>query len=150
MVQQKTAGKIEIEKFVPHRAWRKYTTYLQGLHGEAKAGCLQRERQDLGHMTLLGFLDGVLLGSLAKARLVHSNQKEEGSKGCTGEGTRGRQRRMLLTGAAGEVMLGTYICLLVFSPYLGHALAGEASVSSRSLWPTWHPLGHTKWMPRQQ
>lgn len=76
MVQQKTAGKIEIEKFISHRAWRKYTAYLQGLHGEVKAGCLQREWQDLGHMTLLGFLDGVLLGSLAKARLVHSNQKE--------------------------------------------------------------------------
>lgn len=77
-------------------------------------------------------------------------KKSRDLRDAQGEGTRGRQRRMLLTGAAGEVMLGPYICLLVFSPYLGHALAGGASVSSRFLWPTWRPLGHTKWMPRQE
>ena len=36
----------------------------------------ERERQDLGHMPLLGSVGGVLWGSQAKSRLVDSNQKE--------------------------------------------------------------------------
>ena len=34
---------IEIEKFIAHRSWRKYTAYVEGPHGEVKAGCRQRE-----------------------------------------------------------------------------------------------------------
>ena len=42
--------------------------------GEVKAAC----RQDLGHMPLLQSEGEVLWGSLAKARLVNTNQKALG------------------------------------------------------------------------
>ena len=34
---------IEIEKFITHRSWREYTALLEGLHGEVKTGCRERE-----------------------------------------------------------------------------------------------------------
>ena len=46
---------------------------LQGPHGEIKAEC--RQRQNLGHMPLLGSVGGVLWDSQAKAGLVNSKQK---------------------------------------------------------------------------
>lgn len=64
--------------------------HLKGHPGESRKGAAERERQDLGHVPLLGFASGVLWGSQAKAGLVISNQKEgfgkphrNLTKGCT-------------------------------------------------------------------
>lgn len=35
---------IEIEIFIIHTAWRKYPAYHEGLDGEFKAKCRQRDR----------------------------------------------------------------------------------------------------------
>ena len=35
---------IEIEMFITHMAWRKYPAYHEGLDGEFKAKCRQRDR----------------------------------------------------------------------------------------------------------
>lgn len=43
MVQQKTASKSEIEKFITHRFWRRYRAQFEGPRGEVKARCRQRE-----------------------------------------------------------------------------------------------------------
>ena len=94
MVQQKTTRETEIEKFISHRSWRKFTACLKGPHGDVKAGCRQIMRQDLGHVPLVGSMDRVLWGSQTKAGLVNLNQQDwnvdklrEGlSKGHTGEG----------------------------------------------------------------
>lgn len=53
---------IEIEKFIARRSWRKYTAYAGGAHVEVKAGCWQRERQDVGHGLFLRSMGGVLRG----------------------------------------------------------------------------------------
>jgi len=37
--------------------------HFQGPHRDIKAECRQKERHDLGHMPLLGFVGGVLWGS---------------------------------------------------------------------------------------
>lgn len=53
---------IEIEKFIGRRSWRKYTAYTGGAHGEVKAGCRQREGQDVGHGLFLRSMGGRLQG----------------------------------------------------------------------------------------
>lgn len=45
---------IEIEKFITHRSWRKYTASLKGPPREVKAGYRQKQRKHLRHMSLLG------------------------------------------------------------------------------------------------
>lgn len=86
-VQQKTRRETEIDKFITHRSWRKYTAGLEGPLGEVKGRCRQREGerergggggQVLRHMPLFGSVERVLLGSQAKASLSNSNQKEWG------------------------------------------------------------------------
>lgn len=42
--------KLRQEKFITYRSWRKYVAYLEVSMGEIKAGCRQRELQELGHM----------------------------------------------------------------------------------------------------
>lgn len=49
---------------------------LKGPHGKVKAGC--RQRQNVGHMPLLGSMSGVHWGSWGKVRLVYRNQKSRG------------------------------------------------------------------------
>lgn len=78
-IQQKTRRETEIDKFITHRSWRKYTAGLEGPLGEVKGGYREREGgQVLGHMPLFGSVERVLLGSQAKASLSNSNQKEWG------------------------------------------------------------------------
>lgn len=48
VVQQKTAGETEVEKFITEKSWTKYVAYLVGPHGEVKAGYRQRVGQDVG------------------------------------------------------------------------------------------------------
>lgn len=50
----------------------------RGLHGEVKVRCWQKERQKLGHLTLLGPMGGVVWGSWVKVRYVNSNQEGQG------------------------------------------------------------------------
>lgn len=54
----KTTRETEIEKFITHRSWRKYTVRLQGPHEEVRAG--HRWSQDLGHRPSLVSVGGVL------------------------------------------------------------------------------------------
>lgn len=51
-------------------------TLLEGPHREVQ--CRQRERQDLGHMLILGSMSEEVWGSTAKADLDNPNQKEWG------------------------------------------------------------------------
>ena len=44
MVQQQVTRESEIEKFITHRSWRKYTACLQGLYREIKAECRESQR----------------------------------------------------------------------------------------------------------
>lgn len=77
-------------------------------HGAMRGGQgrVQAERawQDLGHMSLLGSTGGIRWCSLAKSRLVNSNQKEwdfgelcgaSYLRGAQGEGL-GRQGRVII------------------------------------------------------
>lgn len=70
--------KIEIEKFVTHRSWRRYVVHLEGPRWEVKAGCSQGEWPDLGHVPLLEFVGRMLQGFWAKPGLVNSKEKEQG------------------------------------------------------------------------
>lgn len=76
-VQTQTTREIEIEKFITHRSWRKYTACLEGPPREVKTGYRQGEGQDAGHMTLLGSMGRVFGGFQAKTRLVNSNTKKQ-------------------------------------------------------------------------
>lgn len=77
--------------------------------GEVRSGYRQRERQDQGHMPLLGSEGRVLWGSQAKVRLVNSNLKSwvllnptvVFSKGHIRRTVSGRQWRLLVTKAVG-------------------------------------------------
>ena len=69
--QPKLAREIEIEKFIIHRFWRRYLVLLVGPHGVVKAGCRQREWQDLGYVLLLG---SVLCFGVLRLRLDWSVQ----------------------------------------------------------------------------
>ena len=79
-IQQKTTREIEIDKFITHRSWRKYTAGLEKSLEEVKGRCRQRGRQDLGHMPSSESVERVLWGSQAKVRLVNSNLKEKKRK----------------------------------------------------------------------
>lgn len=81
VVQQQITREIKIEKFITHGSWRKY---LALPYEKVKAKWRQRERQDLGHMLLLGFLGRTLCGSWAKARLANSDQESRVLIGSTG------------------------------------------------------------------
>ena len=78
-----------------------------------------RERQDLGHMSLLGSVGGVVWCSPAQGRFVNSLCKRRalvsstvGSylRGTQEEGTE-KQGRILITRAVGEIISGTYTSL---------------------------------------
>lgn len=77
----------------------------------------ERGRKDLGHMLLLGSVGRVHVHwrSWAAARLVSSNQESRVLVSSTGvlskRYIRGRQGKLLITQAIGEVILGTYIYL---------------------------------------
>lgn len=77
-------------------------------------------------MPLFGFMGVALLGSQAKAKLVSSNQKEQGfgalSNGTQGEGP-GRWRRLLITGLLGESYQALKLARDSEGYYLGHELA---------------------------
>lgn len=51
------------EKFITQKSWRRYTPEnalcFVGPQGEVKAGSRQKEREELGHMILLGPVGGV-------------------------------------------------------------------------------------------
>lgn len=89
--------------------------WVEGPHGEVKAGYRQREPLDLGHTPLEGSTSGVLWDSQVKAGLVNSTQKNRVlvsylgvlSKGCT-EG-----KSWDVGEAFGEVISGMYLHLLV-------------------------------------
>ena len=112
-VQQKTMKEIEIENFICHKSWRKYTAMAclmpAGHTGSSKQSA-DREWQDLGHMPLLGFVGRVVQVSQAKARLVNSNQKSRvlvSSTGVHKEMALG-DKGDLITRAV-ELISGTYI-----------------------------------------
>ena len=65
---------IVIEKFITHRSWRRYTTYLKG--GQSRM-LTERWGQDPGHMTLWGPQVECFCVQ-GKARLITSNQKDQG------------------------------------------------------------------------
>lgn len=69
-----TIRAIKIEKFIIHRSWIKYLACLQG-KGDQGREQTDKERQNLGHMTLLGSVHRVLWSTQAKARWVNSSQK---------------------------------------------------------------------------
>ena len=75
----------------------------------------ERERQDLGQKPLLGSVGGALWGSLAKAETGLSRSEEQGLVSFTEVLSKGyirsRERRLLITRAIGEILLGTYIYL---------------------------------------
>ena len=81
----------------------------KGPHGEVKSGYRQRERQDQGHMPLLGSEGRVFWGSQAKVRLVNSNLRSGVllnptvvfSKGHVRHTGSGRRWRLLVTKAVG-------------------------------------------------
>lgn len=55
MAQQKTTRKIEIEKLITHRSWRKCIAHLRDYTGsQGTKGSRRREWQDLGPTSLLG------------------------------------------------------------------------------------------------
>lgn len=74
----KDQREIEIDKFITHRSWRKYTAGLKRPLEEVKGRYRQRGRQDLGHMPSSESVERVLWASQAKARLVNPNLKEWG------------------------------------------------------------------------
>lgn len=63
-VQPKTTKEMEIEKFITHKSWRKYATCLRARTGRVRQG-VGREKQDLGHMLLVGSAGRVLWNSWA-------------------------------------------------------------------------------------
>ena len=66
----------EIEKFIIHKIWRKYMTWLQGsvTWGVQSRGRSEREAKlGMGHMSLLGPLGRMLLSSGGKVGLVSLN-----------------------------------------------------------------------------
>lgn len=69
----------------------------QGATWGDKAGCRQRQRQDLGHTSLLGSVNEVFWDSQANARLVNSNQNQQGF---------GKLHRGLISGAHKRKALG--------------------------------------------
>lgn len=75
----------------------------------------ERERQDLGQKPLLGSVGGALWGSLAKAETGLFRSEEQGLVSFTEVLSKGyirrRERRLLITRAIGEIILGTYIYL---------------------------------------
>ena len=75
----------------------------------------ERERQDLGQMPLLGSVGGALWGCLAKAETGLFRSEEQGLVSFTEVLSKGyirrRERRLLITRAIGEIILGTYIYL---------------------------------------
>ena len=116
-------------KFMTHRSWRKCIACPQGLHGEVKAEfreswsstlSVDRDRQDHGHIPLLGSMGGVLWVSQARPRFVHSNQKNRIlvnltkvlPKRCIEQKDAHTPGRQLIISALGEVLSKTYICLL--------------------------------------
>lgn len=66
---------IELEKSTTHRSWRKYTVYYKRPYREVKAECRQRKQQNLGHLSLLWSVVGVIWGSWARFRLVSSKEQ---------------------------------------------------------------------------
>ena len=83
-------------KLITHGSWRKYTAYLEGSHREVKAGCRQRERQDLVQVPLLECVGGVLWGFWVKPILIISDQKEQDfGKLPGGAYLKGSQRKAL-------------------------------------------------------
>lgn len=69
---------IKLEKLITPKSWRRYRACLEatlGGIGRRKAASAQ---QDLGHVPFLQSKGEVLWGSLAKARLVNTNQKALG------------------------------------------------------------------------
>ena len=130
MVQQQNTRETEIEKFITLRSWRKYATHLEGPHGMMKAGCRQREKQDLGHTSLLESMGGVLWISWAKTGLVNSDQKEQSYDKFHRDLIKGTHKGKtlggggdLITSAVGEVISGTMFACDSVGCYLGHTLA---------------------------
>lgn len=129
-LQQQNTRETEIEKFTTLRSWRKYATHLEGPHEMMKAECRQREKQDLGHKSLIESMGGVVWISWAKTVLVNSDQKEQGFdkfhrgliKGTHKGKTLGGGRD-LITSAVGEVISGTMFAFDSVGCYLGHTLA---------------------------
>ena len=70
---------------------------------EVKAEGTHREKQDLGHVTLLGPVGGVLV-NLKHKRGVFVSPLGILSKGCKGITDPGKQGRLLNTRAAGKVI----------------------------------------------
>lgn len=62
VVQWQITIRSGIEIFIAHMSWRKYMACCERPQGKVKvkSQCWQWERQELGHMPLLAYADGVL------------------------------------------------------------------------------------------
>lgn len=145
---------IEIEKFNTQRSWREYMALLRGTTQRGQ-GRVQKdrqtdrkrhtERQDLGHIFLIGSQVEVLWGFWARARLFSSNEKSGIlispmgvlSKGYIRHKHAGRQGRLLNTKAVRKVISGFAFTCDSAVALQGLHLNGGASVSSRSLRASW-------------
>ena len=68
---------IEVKKLITHRSWRRYAAKLEKPFGDIKEGYSQKESTvGPGAHAFLGSAGGEYWSFWAKARLVHSNQKE--------------------------------------------------------------------------
>ena len=91
--------------------------HLEGPHWEIKAGCRQRERQDLGHMPLLGSVGECFGANAVLYWLIQTKINAALVSPMTGSYLRGTQgkvlggREDLITGAVGAVISGTFTCL---------------------------------------
>lgn len=122
-------------KFIAHRSWRKYTAASRDHMGRVQV----REQENLGPMSLLGSMSGMLWGFWAKARLVNSNPKEPGfDKPPGGSYLRPWDGgRLLFTRLAGEVTSGTYVYLSLCGLLPGACSLRGTSVVSRPQQATW-------------
>lgn len=71
----KDRGGIKLEKSTTPKSWRRYRACLEATLGGRGRRWATSTQQDPGHVPFLQSKGEVLWGSLAKARLVNTNQK---------------------------------------------------------------------------
>ena len=107
MVQQQTTRGFEIEKFISHRSWRKYTAHLEGPHEAVQAECPERETGPGVHV-FIRVHGWSALGSPDYSWIGQSNQKIGvlvSSMGILSKHTGAeRQGRLLILRNVGEVI----------------------------------------------
>lgn len=110
---QRTIREIELEEFITHRPWDRFTHAYRVHTGRSR----QTERRGRGHTPLLGSTGGILRCFWAKSGWSTQTKNSEMLVSYKGFGLSKAQEKSLegggdvITRATGEVVSGTYIGL---------------------------------------